>query len=208
MDFYIRTFECKGWGAIDYSINYTDNNAIHIIPPASSDPNPKNTRGTLDVASYDFLPLPSSHVLTWTIGYTQNTLYYPDFQTVPYFHTIDSGDFVSQYNNTTGRGYGATHPWVTYTPQFDNLGFSRGKWTTSNWTTGTQATFEEELCDFFYTITQQQPSNLGTYTIENSMNLYLYRIYLEDSLLYYEIPIFQKGNDPAYQRIYTASLVP
>ncbi len=202
MDFYIRTFECSGLGDVGVSNNYTDNKAILIGPPSS----PGN--GYLKLESFSEI-LPAIHSMYYsfyTSAYLPNPTDYP--KPVSY-HSVDSSDYIAEYKRLIGVSAGQS-PVIYYLASAltDNVGYDRKSWTARGWTTGTQSTFEEELCDFFYTITEQQPGNIGSLgKIEDKMNLYLYRLFLIDLNKYVEIPLFMKGNDPAYDRIYTAELV-
>lgn len=203
MDFYIRTFVCSGLGAEGVSNNYTDNKAILIGPP----PSPGN--GYLKLESFSEV-LPATHSMYYS--FYNNAVYLPnptDYPITVTYQPVTNIDFIAEYKRVVGVSESQS-PVIYYLASAltDNVGYDRKSWTAKGWTTGTQSTFEEQLCDFFYTITEQQPGNIGSLgKIEDKMNLYLYRLFLIDLNKYVEIPLFMKGNDPAYDRIYTAELV-
>jgi len=197
MDFYIRTFECKGWGASGHPDNYSDNRAIYIW---------SETLEKLRVMAYS-VPIPSSHQITWSLQY--NSAYLPNpavsLPTPLSYEPASNVTYIAQYPDD-----GSALPTIKYSTNTFPLpvGYRRLNWASRGWTTGVQATFEEQLCDMFYSITQNYPANIGSLgKIEDKMNLYLFRLYLDDLGYWEEIPAFQKGNDPAYDRIYTANIV-
>ena len=199
MDFYIRYF----YGEADEGLGANDRSTDGGLGI-------QNPFGTYSIIGVGFnLINPGANSVVYTISngnYSTNT----SFPQIPIHHSVTSGDYIRRYT-TPGTPPAAPFSAFYSSPKFEESagGFLKGWWYSKGWTTGTLATFEEELCDFFYTITQEQPANIGTFgTIPSTMNLYLFELYLRDSEEILFIPFFIKGNDPARDRIYTASLIP
>lgn len=194
MDFYIRTFDLEMIGS-GSSASYPIGRELQFRRQTAG-----IGYGYFDIISFDTSPDPLARF--WTLGSSTSLGYSsPPVQT---YHAVDSSDYISEYLKE-----GLTYPKELYASKTTVVsGFCRNNWTDKGWTPGTQATFEEELCDFFYSITQQQPANVGTLgAIPDTVSLYLYRVLFTDTSKYTDIPVFTRGNDPAYDRIYTAGLV-
>jgi len=200
MDFYIRTFniEALGEGAgsslpVERCLDLKRQSEI-------------SEHGWVELMmfNYDPYPEPLPDSKYWSLSDSASLAYYTDYPVVVDYHAVDSSDYISEYH----KGVLWYPIDITYFKAGSVTGYNRTVWTNAGWTAGTQATFEEELCDFFYSITQQQPSNKGTLGVNpETMCLYLYRLYLTDSDTYQDIPVFMRGNDPQKDRIYTASII-
>ena len=204
MDFYIRTFSCNGLGTPSNPITDTTSfpNVARVQSPYSflSPPDSYygNIYGIMFSRSMD-VTTPESEIFRISVSDTIGAR--------PYF-----------YNPPVyaAGGYIMTHLRYSFleanSPRYDfnggiiTEGYNRAYWQGNGWSSD-PTTFENQLCDTFLTITDNGDiGDLGK--IEDKMNMYLVRVYLTDIGQYEDIPYFFKGNDPAYDRIYTASLVP
>lgn len=197
MDFHISTYDTTGLGTSRYEedppldVLYYPGVAHTFCPITGEDAKGYVVGELFDKADDKHL---------WYLKNTSDPSY--SAGTIPVY-TNPTGGYIVHYifgiKGYTNSPY-IEFKWSGLTP---NL---RTQWFSNGWTTGTQATFEEELCDYFYTVSQYA-SNRGSYPVSDNVNLYLVRIHLTDEDKYLDIPFFQVGNDPGSQRVYTASII-
>lgn len=198
MDFYIKTYVTEALGK-GTGMSYPVERSFEIDRQSSSD-----TTGTFRMSQFNFDIYPKV-TRCWSLSNNANLAYYPSYSVVQTYHAVDSSDYISEYRYAPELFPNQ----ITYLKAGGQFGYDRRVWAAAGWNTEVQSTFEEQLCNFFYSITQQQPSNIGTLgSVPDTMNLYLYRCNLTDSNSYIDIPIFMRGNNPVCDRVYTASLIP
>lgn len=138
---------------------------------------------------------------------------------VPTYGPVDSESVIQEWDvledfGPPYNGHAPSSPWVTSTPTTspDFPDYEDYTWEDEGWgdISVDQAAFENKVCNYFYSVTQDQPGNMGTYTYVSEMNFYLYHLiayrYPNDPKHFY-MPLFTKGNDPAYDRIHTGQII-
>ena len=209
MDFYIRNFDEVGLGGPKTGApRYSDKGSFYIVP---YDDNYSGV-GTIVLNAFQSTNTEGfPHV--WTIKYSPyfTNNYSQPYDYVPYYgnstpntqvaYVIDdfAGHDVPNPNNRpmfkyqTGQTYYATHtvPEASFTAWY-------------NYSLDTPSTFEEEVCNQFYSTLLHVASpytQIGV--VPNEWNCYIFKLHLTDLDLKMYYAMFTKGNDPAYERIYT-----